>query len=254
MRFSIITPTYKRADKLARAVASLQSQTYSDWEMIIINDSPNDESYTSFASSVNDPRIHYHVNRTNSGVNFTRNFALEKVSAESKWIIFLDDDDYLAPDALVTLHELIMARPHQNWFITNRAKKDGTPLTKIKKTDAYYSYIRDYLILKRVQGDVTHTISTPTLHRVRFPHHIKQGEEWFFFYQLGLREKMFYHDHNSTVTDGYDKKDGLNFRKRSRSERFETLSILFYEGASLGIAYHPTFIIYLLIRLTRAIF
>lgn len=253
MKFSIITPTYKRADKIIRAVASVQSQTYTDWEMIIVNDSPNDKTYTDFASSINDPRIHYHVNHVNSGVNFTRNRALDRVSAESKWIVFLDDDDYLAPDALKTLHDLILLHPHQKWFITNRAYKDGTPITLIKSSDTSYSYIRDYLLLKKCKGDVTHAISTSSLHKVRFPRHIKQGEEWFFFYQLGLKEKMFYHDYNTTITDGYDEKNGLNYRKRTRGERFESLTILFYEGIQLGIAYHPSFIVYTLIRLVLII-
>jgi glycosyltransferase involved in cell wall biosynthesis len=248
MRFSIITPTYKRADLLSRAVSSLQAQTHTDWEMIIVNDSPNDASYQSFASSINDSRIHYHVNHTNNGVNFTRNSALEKLSAESKWVLFLDDDDYLAPDALSIFQDLIHEHPHTNWFITNRAKKDGTPLTKIKKTDTFYSYIRDYLLLHRIRGDVTHAISTACLHYARFPAHVKQGEEWLFFYQLGLAEKMFYHDHNSTITDGYDQEKGLNFRPRTRRERFETLSILLYEGTRRKLAYHPTFLLYIFLR------
>ena len=45
MKFSIITPTYKRADKLSRAVNSLRNQTYTDWEMIIVNDSPAETEY-----------------------------------------------------------------------------------------------------------------------------------------------------------------------------------------------------------------
>lgn len=253
MRFSIITPTYKRKDLLVRAVQSVLAQTYQDWEMIIVNDSPNDETYRTFASSINDPRIHYHTNQINSGVNFTRNVALDKVSSESDWVIFLDDDDYFAPDTLQTIHELILNHPHKNWFITNRAHKDGTPLTQIKKTNTSYSYIRDYLLLKRCKGDVTHTINTSAIHLIRFPIHVKQGEEWLFFYQLGLAEKMFYHNHNSTLTDGYDARNGLNFRKRTRGEKFETLSILFYEGIRLGIAYRPTFLLYICIRLLRVV-
>jgi len=254
MRFSIITPTYKRAEKLLRAVQSVHAQTYENWEMVIINDSPNDQGYATFASSINDPRIHYHINKTNSGVNFSRNRALDRVSAESNWIIFLDDDDYLAPDALQTFHDLIIGYPHIHWFITNRAHKDGTPITKIAKTDRMYSYIRDYLLLRRCKGDVTHAINTSQIHRIRFPSHVKQGEEWFFFYQLGLTEKMFYHDHNSTISGGYDEEHGLNFRKRSRGERLETISILFYEGVRLGIAYRPTFLLYIIIRLVRSLF
>lgn len=253
MKFSIITPTHKRADKLARAVASAQAQTYQDWEMIIVNDSPNDESYRPFASSINDPRIHYHVNGTNSGVNFTRNFALNHVSADSKWVIFLDDDDYLAPDALDVFHELIRTHPKRNWFFTNRAYKDERPVTQVKHSDADYSYIWDILLLRRIKGDAIHAIKMSCLHRIRFSKRVKQAEEWIFFYQLGLAEKMFYHDHNSTFTDGYDTKDGLNFRRRARGERFEDVSKLFYEGIELGIAHHPTFFLYLFARCIRLI-
>ncbi|MEN9337874.1 MAG: hypothetical protein RIQ41_188 [Candidatus Parcubacteria bacterium] len=253
MRFSIITPTYKRAEQLLRAVRSVQAQTYKDWEMIIVNDSPDDASYTSFATSIDDARIHYHANHTNSGVNASRNKALDSVSASSEWIIFLDDDDYLAPDTLQELQALITSHPNRQWFITNRAHKDGTQITQIPRPETAYSYIRDYLILRRCRGDVTHIIRTKALHGIRFPLHVKQGEEWLFFYQLGMKESMFYHDHNSTISDGYAE-TGLNFRKRSRYERLETLSVLLYEASARGFAYRPTFLLYLFIRLVRILF
>lgn len=251
MRFSIITPTYKRADKLERAVKSLLNQTYIDWEMIIVNDSPTDDSYRDFASSINDPRIHYHVNDINRGVNYTRNYALDKVSADSNWIIFLDDDDYLSPDALTTFNELIRKHPDNRWFVTNRAYTNGKPITKFGESDKPYSYALQYLILKKCKGDATHCIETKLIHKIRFSKHIKQAEEWLFFYQVGLHEKMFYHDHNSTISDGYDESGGLNFRKRSRISQFETLMVIAYEGQRLNILYRPTFLIYLLMRLVR---
>ena len=79
MKFSIITPTHKRSHLLTRAVSSLQAQTHTDWEMIIINDSPGDTSYNDFVSSINDSRIRYFVNSSNRGVNYSRNVALEKL-------------------------------------------------------------------------------------------------------------------------------------------------------------------------------
>jgi hypothetical protein len=246
MRFSIITPTYKRPDLLLRAVASVQAQTHTDWEMIIINDSPQDHGYANFASSINDPRIHYHTNDRNSGVNISRNRALDSVSSRSDWVIFLDDDDYLSPDALTTFSELISDHPNHAWFITNRAHTNGVPITKIKKSDTAYSYAWDYLIFKRCRGDATHCIKTSIVHKVRFSPHIKNGEEWIFFYELGLKTNMFYHDHNSTITDGYGQ---LNFRKRTRGERLESIGILFYEGVARGFAYHPTFLLYLAARI-----
>jgi len=253
MKFTIITPTHRRVEKLIRSVESALHQTYTDWEMIIVNDSPHDNSYQSFASSINDPRIHYHINDTNRGVNYSRNFAMDKSSSDSKWTVFLDDDDYLAPDALQTFHDLIVSNSDRKWFITNRAYVNGQPVTQFPSPDTDYSYIWDCLILKRGKGDVTHCIETKllTTNHIRFSKYIKQAEEWIFYYQISLKEKMYYHDHNSTITDGYDIHGGLNFRKRTRSEQLEAIFKFIYEGQQLHLLKHPTFIIYLLMRFIR---
>ncbi len=249
MRFSIITPTYRRVDKHIRAVKSLQDQTYIDWEIIIVNDSPTDSSYENFTSSINDSRIHYYVNDINRGVNYSRNRAIELVSADSKWIIFLDDDDYFAPDTLQTLHNLILTHQDIKWFVTNRAYTNGTPLTIFPKEDIAYSYAWEYLILKRCKGDATHCIETKliTHSKIKFSHHIKQAEEWFFFYHIGRHAPIFYSDHNSTITEGYDAQSGLNFRKRSFEEKYETLAKIFYEAIDKKII-SAQFLLYMLLR------
>lgn len=253
MKFSIITPTYKRADKLIRAVNSLRNQTYTDWEMIIVNDSPTENDYLPFEQSISDSRIRYIKNEKNEGVNYSRNRALDEVSIHSDWIIFLDDDDYLAPDCLETFCDLIRWKGNVNWFITNRAYKDGTPITDFPKSDKWYSYAWDYLISKKCKGDATHSIKTKEIINIRFLKNIKQAEEWFFFYQLGLKNKFYYHDHNSTITDGYSESTGLNFRKRSRKNEFKKILVIAYEGAITRIIYHPTFLFYLFMRLVRIV-
>lgn len=251
MKFSIITPTYKRGDLLTRTIESVLRQTYTDWEMIIVNDSPDDSSYKPFASSTTDTRIHYYVNDTNRGVNYSRNRALDNISEGSDWVIFLDDDDYLAPDALATFHKLATAHSEDKWFVTNRAYADGTLVTKYPKPETRYSYIKDVLLLKRCKGDVTHCIKTSLLRKVRYSKYVKQAEEWLFYYQIALHEKMFYHNHNSTLTDGYDRVSGLNFRKRTRIEQLETLRAFIREGYELHLLYHPTFLIYQGMRFVR---
>lgn len=254
MKFSIITPTFRRKELLMRAVNSLLAQTHHDWEMIIVNDSPDDTSYNTFASSINDPRLHYHVNTINRGVNYSRNFALDKISADSRFVIFLDDDDYLSPDTLQTFQELILLHGNQKWFTTNRAYKNGSLITKFPRNETMYNYAWQYLILKRLKGDATHCIETKLIinSKSKFSQHVKQGEEWFFFYQIGLHSKIYYHSHNSTITDGYNTTSGLNFRKRKLLEQLETLSILAGEAAARKFLHHPSFIIYLCARLVRA--
>lgn len=251
MKFSIITPTYKRADKLTRAVESVLAQTHTDWEMIIVNDSPDDTNYASFEKSITDSRIIYLKNAQNEGVNFSRNRALDVVSKDSDWIIFLDDDDYFAPEALKTFLGLIFKYPNNEWFVTNRALPNGNSMTKFPQSDTEYSYAWDYLISKRCKGDATHCIKTTLVNGIRFSKLIKQAEEWIFFYQIGLRSRIFYHAHNSTLTDGYNETSGLNFRKRSHAEQLKTLLLIIHEGFNLHLLPHPTFLIYLFMRFIR---
>ena len=253
MKFSIITPTYKRSILLMRTIKSVVDQKYTNWEMIIVNDSPEDTSYQQFISSAKDGRVRYYVNDKNRGVNYSRNFAMDNVSSDSDWIIFLDDDDYLSPEALEELKDLILSKQNIKWFVTNRAYADGRLITKFPKNDNFYSYIWDSLILKKCKGDVTHCINTKLIKNIRYSKHIKQAEEWLFYYQISLKEKMYYSSLNTTLTDGYDETHGLNFRKRSRSQEYDNLKSFVKEGCDLKILHHVTFIIYLLMRLIRLI-
>jgi glycosyltransferase involved in cell wall biosynthesis len=237
-------PTYRNAIQLQKAVDSLFRQTYKDWEVIIINDSPHDTTYQSFASSINDARIHYRVNETSRGPNYSKNKALRSVSADSTWVIFLDDIAYLSPDTLSTFRELILLNSDTKWFVTNHAQKDGTPFTSFPKSDTTYSYIRDCLFLRRGKGRLTHCIQTKCATSVSFSKRVKDGEEWLYFYQLGLQEKLFYHDHNSTVVTDSPLKD----QKQSRGKRFEVITKLAYEGSGLGLLQRPTFILYIFFK------
>lgn len=249
MKFSIITPTYKRADLLPRAVNSVLGQTYTDWELIIVNDSPDDTSYSSFEKTITDPRIIYLKNEQNMGVNFSRNRALDNISKDSKWIIFLDDDDWFAEDTLENFVNLIKKNPNENWFVTNRAYKDGRSLTLAPRNNNRYSYALDYLIFKRVNGDATHCIKAGEIKNIHFSKKILQGDEWFFFYQLGLKNKFFYNNYHSTISEGYNMESGLNFRKLSKLTKTKNILKLFTEGLTKKIAYHPSFLFYILGRM-----
>lgn len=251
MKFSIITPTYKRSAELGRAVQSVLTQTYAKWELLIINDSPDDNSYANFSEDIKDSRIRYFRNEQNMGVNYSRNFALDNLSADSDFVIFMDDDDWFANDALENFVGIIKERPSENWLVTNRALKSGGPLTSSPKNNSHYSYAWSYLIFKKIKGDATHCIRTSALKNIRFSKSIKQGEEWLFFYQLGLKNKFYYSNHDSTITEGYNRAYGLNFRERTRSEQFRTLVKIINEGSELHLLYHPTFLIYLFIRFIR---
>jgi glycosyltransferase involved in cell wall biosynthesis len=248
MKFSIITPTYKNKDALHKAVLSLIAQTHKDWEMIIINDSPQDRTYDSFITTINDSRIQYRVNPYTRGFNYCKNIALDTLSADSKWVIFLDEDARLSPDTLTTFHDLVLEHQDVRWFTTNHAYSNGISITHYPRNESRYAYTWSNLILRRAKGTATHCIETKliTQNHLRFSSYIHQGEEWFLYYQVGLHTPLFYYDHNSTIYSQKEKR--ITFQNPQKNSYLETTAQLFYEGAMKKILFHPAFIIYTLFR------
>lgn len=96
---SIITPTYNCGRFISETILSVQAQTYTDWEMIIVDDCSTDDTRKIVEShKIKDKRIRYYINSANSGAAFSRNKALRE--ARGRWIAFLDSDDLWMPDKL----------------------------------------------------------------------------------------------------------------------------------------------------------
>lgn len=93
---TIYIPTYNRVDLLKRAVSSVQSQTYSNIEIIVVDDCSTDETESYLKSIVEqDQRIRYFIKDKNSGACVSRNIAIAE--ARGNYITGLDDDDYFLP-------------------------------------------------------------------------------------------------------------------------------------------------------------
>lgn len=101
VRFSIIIPCFNRADLIERAIKSVLNQTQSLWELIVVDDGSTDH-----IKAVVDtfPAVSY-VYQSNSGVSSARNHGAQLATGE--WLIFLDSDDELLPEALQVFHNVI---------------------------------------------------------------------------------------------------------------------------------------------------
>jgi glycosyltransferase involved in cell wall biosynthesis len=99
---SIIMATYNRASTLRRAVESVLGQTYSDWELIIIDDGSTDGTPDVLAG-MTDPRIRVYRHSPNRGVAASRNVGFDRI--EGEWFTMLDSDDEMVPDALAWMLE-----------------------------------------------------------------------------------------------------------------------------------------------------
>lgn len=93
---SVIIPAYNAEPWLAAAVASVQAQTFTNWELIIVNDGSTDGTLQ-VAHTLNDPRIRV-VDQVNGGVSAARNAGL--AAANGRYICFLDADDAMLPTNL----------------------------------------------------------------------------------------------------------------------------------------------------------
>lgn len=97
---SIIVPAYNAEKYIGKCLDSLINQTKKELEFIIVNDGSKDNT-ESIVKEYKDDRIKYFKNK-NQGIGKTRNFGIEK--ATSKYIMFLDSDDYLEKNACEDLY------------------------------------------------------------------------------------------------------------------------------------------------------
>ena len=95
---SIIMPSYNTQKFIEETLDSVLAQTYTNWELIIVDDCSTDNTDEIVSPFLSDSRIIYIQNEKNSGAAVSRNRALRE--AKGKWIAFLDSDDLWTPDKL----------------------------------------------------------------------------------------------------------------------------------------------------------
>jgi glycosyltransferase involved in cell wall biosynthesis len=88
-KVSVVIPTYNRADKVRKSIDSVLAQTFTDVEVIVVDDGSSDNTGQMLAEIYGD-RIRYFA-QTNQGVSVARNRGIEE--AKGEWVAFLDSDD-----------------------------------------------------------------------------------------------------------------------------------------------------------------
>jgi glycosyltransferase involved in cell wall biosynthesis len=102
--FSIILPTYNRANFISKAIDSVLNQTLQDFELIIIDDGSTDDTHTTVSSYLTDDRIKY-IYQKNQERSVARNNGINH--SKGQYICFLDSDDYYLPNHLSVLYNCI---------------------------------------------------------------------------------------------------------------------------------------------------
>ena len=114
MKFSVVVALYNKQDYVEETLRSALAQTFTDLEIICVDDGSTDES-ASRVLALDDARIIL-IRQKNAGVSAARNAGIER--ARGEWVAFLDADDLWAPDYLAELFSAIVLYPETDMVAT----------------------------------------------------------------------------------------------------------------------------------------
>ena len=107
--FSVLIANYNNGKYLMDAVDSVRQQTYTNWEIILVDDGSTDDSEQVYKELVKDERIHIYRNEQNMGCGYTKRRCAELANGEICG--FLDPDDALMPNSLELEAQIHVAHP-----------------------------------------------------------------------------------------------------------------------------------------------
>ena len=176
---SIIMPSWNTAKFIGETIQSVKNQTYTNWELLIVDDCSTDNT-DEIVASFKDDRIRYFHNEKNSGAALTRNKALRE--AKGEWIAFLDSDDLWAPTKLE--HQInFMKKNGYNLsfteyekideeyedlikFFRNQSVKDPTDLAAVSFRVQCYIDVKDFDNAEKLCSLLSDELKNPLLEEI----------------------------------------------------------------------------------------
>lgn len=193
---SIIIPLYNKEHCITDTLSSILSQSYKDFEIVIVNDGSTDNSAT-VVESICDSRIRL-INKKNEGVSKTRNRGIEE--AKGEWVLFLDADDTMENGCLQALIDLGKQFPQANVLCGNfitRTEKDDINSSFIKKS----CLIRDpfKLIWKKMWNMRLGSFIAKKEILPQYPEDMAKGEDVLYCFNILNNGITAYTPHNTMV-------------------------------------------------------
>ncbi|UQZ84335.1 UDP-Glc:alpha-D-GlcNAc-diphosphoundecaprenol beta-1,3-glucosyltransferase WfgD [Paenibacillus konkukensis] len=203
---SIIIPTYNRGQTISRAIKSVLSQTFKDFELIIVDDNSNDDT-EEIVKGIPDDRIIYVKHKKNLGANEARNTGIN--ISRGSYIAFQDsDDEWLNNKLKIQFNEL---NKHNADIVTCayiRHEYEGT-----KRVPEYGIDIKDNEIFDRLLFG--NFIGTPTILgkkecfiTEKFDPRLPRFQDWEVM--LRLSQKYCVHFINEPLLNVYVQKNGIS--------------------------------------------
>jgi hypothetical protein len=192
MRISVIMPCFNVGPFVAAALESLLAQSHARWEAIVIDDGSTDGTDDVIASFT-DPRVQL-IRQANRGVSAARNRGIELASGDA--LLFLDADDWLAPDAMARMVASLETIPPgvdtgaavatygAFCFVT----EDGSRVVRAKTGPFPEGDIIERLLVENLFANGGHLLirSAAVAGAGLFRNDLRFGEDWEYWCRLAL--------------------------------------------------------------------
>lgn len=203
MRFSVIIPLYNKAPYVAKAIQSVLAQTYTYYELIIIDDGSKDNSVEIALKNIEGQDNCRLLKQENAGVSMARNNGV--TSSCGDYLCFLDADDWWEPTFLEEMSKLIEALPEAGIYGTNYTIVNETKhKTKIAPIGVEPNFGKGYINYCKVYARTlamplwTGAVCVPrcVFDEMRgFPKGVKLGEDFMLWIRIALKYKVAFLNH-----------------------------------------------------------
>ena len=198
MFFSVIIPLYNKAPYVAKAIRSVLSQTFTDYELIIVDDGSGDNSADIAALAIEGHANCHLIRQNNTGVSMARNNGV--AASKGEYVCFLDADDLWAPNFLEEMAKLIAGFPEAgiygtNYTIVNETKRKTriSPIgVEAGFENGYINYCQTYaktLAMPLWTGAVCIPRSVYETEG-GFNPQLKMGEDFDLWIRIAIRHKV----------------------------------------------------------------
>lgn len=219
---SIIIPLYNKEKYVAKTIQSILSQTFQEFEIVIVDDGSTDQSVNEI-KKINDDRIRI-ISQQNAGVSAARNRGIGEVKYDL--IAFLDADDLWEKDFLETIMNLQIKYPTCSIFAVNYQvlSNDGkmkTPLINGLPKDFKDGILQDYFEIASKSDPIICSISLAMKKQALesiggFPIGIRAGEDLLTWARLAARYDIAYSIEPKAVFNRLE--EGINVAPRIPDE------------------------------------
>ncbi len=193
-KVSVIIPTYNRQDKLLKSINSVLEQTYSNIELIIVDDASTDNT-RELVESIKDDRVRYICLSQNMGAAGARNEGVK--AATSNVIAFHDSDDVWRPDKLEKQMDYLKKNPEyvMVYCAYQYHKEDMTLRMPPEKCEGTEGCIFPWLLIRNTIGTPTVVMKKDVFMELGgFNSNLRCLEDWEFAVRLSEKHSIGYVD------------------------------------------------------------